>query len=110
MPTICGAVFQVAFICRTCRYAARKLRLPDTFILVASHQREYFSNAWPTPPPVSCNQDEIGTPYGVTIDFDTLGEENPELKDTVTLRERDSMQQQRIAISELPMFLLEKIR
>jgi glycyl-tRNA synthetase len=55
-------------------------------------------------------QDEIGTPYGVTIDFDTLGEENPNLKDTVTLRERDSMQQQRMAIADLPMFLLEKIR
>jgi len=55
-------------------------------------------------------QDEIGTPYGVTIDFDTLGDENPELKDTVTLRERDSMKQERIAIEDLPMFLLEKIR
>ncbi len=55
-------------------------------------------------------QDEIGTPYGVTIDFDTLGEENPELKDTVTIRERDSMKQERIAIADLPMFLLEKIR
>ncbi|MCF6311259.1 MAG: glycine--tRNA ligase [Verrucomicrobiales bacterium] len=55
-------------------------------------------------------QDEVGTPYGVTIDFDTLGEEGPELKDTVTLRERDSMKQQRIAIADLPMFLLEKIR
>lgn len=55
-------------------------------------------------------QDEIGTPYGVTIDFDTLGEENPDLKDTVTLRERDSMKQERIAIADLPMFLLEKIR
>lgn len=55
-------------------------------------------------------QDEIGTPYGVTIDFDTLGEENPDLKDTVTIRERDSMKQERIAIADLPMFLLEKIR
>lgn len=55
-------------------------------------------------------QDEIGTPFGVTIDFDTLGEENPDLKDTVTLRERDSMQQQRMAIADLPMFLLEKTR
>ena len=38
------------------------------------------------------------------------GEENPDLKDTVTLRERDSMKQERIAIADLPMFLLEKIR
>ena len=54
-------------------------------------------------------QDEAGTPFGVTIDFETLGEENPELKDTVTLRERDSMQQRRIPISELLPFLLGKI-
>lgn len=55
-------------------------------------------------------QDEAGTPFDVTIDFDTLGEEKPEFKDTVTLRERDSMQQRRIPISDLLPFLLEKIR
>ena len=55
-------------------------------------------------------QDEVGTPYGVTIDFDTLGEGGPELEGTVTLRERDSMEQTRIAIADLPMMLLEKIR
>ena len=54
-------------------------------------------------------QDEVGTPFGVTIDFETLGEEKPELKDTVTLRERDSMQQRRIPIAELLPFLLGKI-
>ncbi len=55
-------------------------------------------------------QDEIGTPYGVTIDFDTLGEGDGELKDTVTLRERDTMKQERIAIGDLLSFLLEKLR
>ncbi len=54
-------------------------------------------------------QDEIGTPFGVTIDFDTLGEK-PELLDTVTLRERDTMQQTRVKIAELVPLLLEKIR
>jgi glycyl-tRNA synthetase len=54
-------------------------------------------------------QDEIGTPFGVTIDFETLGEKGPELKDTVTLRERDSMKQERIAIKDLPAHLLERI-
>jgi glycyl-tRNA synthetase len=54
-------------------------------------------------------QDEVGTPFGVTIDFETLGEEKPELKDTVTLRERDSMQQRRIPIADLLPFLLGKI-
>jgi glycyl-tRNA synthetase len=55
-------------------------------------------------------QDEAGTPFGVTIDFDTLGEKGPELKDTVTLRERDTMKQERVAISELLPRLLESIR
>ena len=55
-------------------------------------------------------QDEAGTPYGVTIDFDTLGEQGDELKDTVTLRDRDTMEQTRLPIGELLAFLLEKIR
>lgn len=54
-------------------------------------------------------QDEAGTPFGVTIDFDTLGEK-PELKDTVTLRDRDTMKQERMKIQELLSFLLTKIR
>lgn len=55
-------------------------------------------------------QDEVGTPYGITIDFDTLGENGPEQKDTVTVRERDSMSQERMKIADLPLFLMEKIR
>jgi glycyl-tRNA synthetase len=54
-------------------------------------------------------QDEAGTPFGVTIDFDTLGEK-PEWKDTVTLRDRDTMKQERVNISELLPLLLRKIR
>jgi glycyl-tRNA synthetase len=46
-------------------------------------------------------QDEIGTPWCVTIDFDTLGE-TPELKDTVTLRNRDTGAQERVALDALP--------
>ena len=45
-------------------------------------------------------QDEIGTPFCVTIDFDTLGE-NPELKDTVTLRDRDTGTQERLSIVDV---------
>ena len=48
-------------------------------------------------------QDEIGTPYSVTIDFDTM--EN----DTVTVRDRDTMEQIRIKISELADYIAEKI-
>lgn len=46
-------------------------------------------------------QDEVGTPFGVTIDFETCGEKGPELQDTVTLRHRDSGEQERVKISEL---------
>jgi glycyl-tRNA synthetase len=55
-------------------------------------------------------QDEAGTPFGVTIDFDTLGEQGPALQDTVTLRDRDTMKQERVKISELVPMLVEKIR
>ena len=48
-------------------------------------------------------QDEIGTPYCVTIDFDSL--EN----DDVTIRERDSMSQQRVKISELNNFFHDRL-
>jgi glycyl-tRNA synthetase len=54
-------------------------------------------------------QDEAGTPYCVTIDFDTLGEK-PELLDTVTIRHRDDGHQERIKISELRGWMLERIR
>jgi glycyl-tRNA synthetase len=54
-------------------------------------------------------QDEIGTPFGVTIDFETLGEKDTALRDTVTLRERDSMKQARVAIKDLPTILGSRI-
>jgi glycyl-tRNA synthetase len=50
-------------------------------------------------------QDEAGTPFGVTIDFETLEGvregESTGAKDTVTLRHRDSMKQERVAIADL---------
>jgi len=54
-------------------------------------------------------QDEIGTPFGVTVDFETLGEKNAALTDTVTLRERDSMKQERVKISDLADMLISRI-
>lgn len=48
-------------------------------------------------------QDEIGTPYCVTIDFDTI-----EKDDTVTVRDRDTGEQVRISTSELVSFFREK--
>jgi glycyl-tRNA synthetase len=62
--------------------------------------------------------DEEGTPFGITIDFETLeGAKEavtsalgrpiePGQTDTVTLRHRDSMKQERIAIADLPAYLL----
>lgn len=53
-------------------------------------------------------QDEIGTPYCIVIDFDTLGE-TPDLLDTVTVRDRDTGEQERIAIAELESYLQSKL-
>lgn len=49
-------------------------------------------------------QDEIGTPYCVTVDFESLEDE------AVTVRERDSMKQERIKIDELKAYLEDKIK
>jgi len=49
-------------------------------------------------------QDEIGTPYCVTVDFDTL--ENGE----VTVRDRDTMQQEKVAISDLSSYFTSKFK
>lgn len=48
-------------------------------------------------------QDEIGTPYCVTVDFDTLTD------NAVTVRDRDTMKQERIAISDLEVYLLKNL-
>ncbi len=58
-------------------------------------------------------QDEIGTPFCLTVDFDTLGESKEHgaaFQNTVTVRERDSMQQERVAIAELESYLLKRLR
>ena len=49
-------------------------------------------------------QDEIGTPYCVTVDFDTLED------DTVTVRERDTMAQVRIPVENLADYFEEQLR
>ena len=48
-------------------------------------------------------QDEIGTPFCVTVDFDTLGD------NAVTVRERDSMKQERIGLDQVAGFVAERI-
>ena len=48
-------------------------------------------------------QDAMGTPYCITIDFDTATDGK------VTIRERDTMTQERLSISDLPAYLLSKV-
>ena len=48
-------------------------------------------------------QDEAGTPFCVTVDFDSLED------DTVTVRDRDTLKQDRVGISELITYLREKL-
>lgn len=48
-------------------------------------------------------QDEIGTPYCVTVDFDTLEDQ------AVTIRDRDTMQQERVALSQVKGYLAERL-
>jgi len=48
-------------------------------------------------------QDEIGTPYCITVDFDSLEDQ------AVTVRERDSMQQERVSIESLGAYLAERL-
>ncbi|HPH78676.1 MAG TPA: glycine--tRNA ligase [bacterium] len=50
-------------------------------------------------------QDEIGTPYCVTVDFDTI-----EKDQAVTVRDRDSMQQVRVRVDELKGWLVDKFK
>jgi glycyl-tRNA synthetase len=47
-------------------------------------------------------QDEIGTPYCITVDFESLEDK------AVTIRDRDTMEQERVAISELPTYFAAK--
>ena len=49
-------------------------------------------------------QDEIGTPYAITIDFETVEKDN-----AVTVRDRDTMEQERVKIDELVEYLEGKM-
>ena len=53
-------------------------------------------------------EDEIGTPFCITFDFETVGDENTPADHCVTVRERDTMQQVRMPISEVKAYLREK--
>ncbi|MDA0767063.1 MAG: glycine--tRNA ligase [Verrucomicrobia bacterium] len=58
-------------------------------------------------------QDEVGTPFCIAIDFETIGEgegDDKSLTDTVTIRHRDSMEQERLPIADLLPWLAQRIR
>jgi len=55
-------------------------------------------------------QDEIGTPFCITVDFQTVGSETEEADHCVTIRERDSMEQVRIPIDQVKAYLLERVK
>ena len=48
-------------------------------------------------------QDEIGTPFCITVDFDTLEDQ------AVTIRERDSMSQERVALDQVVGYLAQRL-
>ncbi len=54
-------------------------------------------------------QDEIGTPFCVTVDFETVGDENTPADNCVTVRDRDTMEQVRLPIDELVKYIEEKL-
>ena len=54
-------------------------------------------------------EDEIGTPLCITVDFETVGDENTPADHCVTIRDRDTMEQVRIPISELRSYIEKKL-
>ena len=54
--------------------------------------------------------DEVGTPYCITVDFDTIAaaDSNPEWHNTVTIRHRDTLEQTRIPINDILAFILKQ--
>jgi glycyl-tRNA synthetase len=48
-------------------------------------------------------QDEVGTPFCVTVDFDSLNDQ------AATVRERDSMTQERVSLDRVPAYLAERL-
>ena len=55
-------------------------------------------------------EDEIGTPFCVTVDFETVGDDEKPADNAVTVRDRDTMEQVRVPISELKSYIAEKVK
>jgi len=84
----------------------RKLGQPEKAHEVRATLQRYFTVAYDQAGSIGRRyrrMDEIGTPYGVTIDHQTMAD------NTVTLRDRDTTTQERVAIPELVSALIERI-
>ena len=55
-------------------------------------------------------EDEIGTPFCVTLDFQTVGDDTMPADNCVTVRERDSMEQVRIPMSEVKDYIAQRVK
>lgn len=92
---------------------ANKPALVDKARSIYTELKKQFNVAWDDRGNVGkryYSQDEIGTPYCITVDFDTLGEgKDASLKDTVTVRDRDSAEQERIAVPELEQYIRSRV-
>ena len=85
---------------------SKKAELSDPARALAKEQRSSFMCDYDETQAIGRRyrrQDEIGTPYCVTYDFDSL------VDHAVTVRERDSMEQERIAIAEVGAYLRERM-
>lgn len=84
----------------------KKEGLPELARQIEAELRHYFMVAYDESASIGRRyrrQDEIGTPWCVTIDFDSLTSK------TVTVRDRDTMTQERVEIAELPAYFLAKL-
>jgi glycyl-tRNA synthetase len=85
---------------------SKKEELSDEAKIIADDLRGSFATEYDETQSIGKRyrrQDEIGTPYCVTVDFDSLEDKK------VTVRDRDTMKQERISISEIKQYLSERL-
>jgi len=84
----------------------RKLGQPEKAIAIRDALKRHFTVAYDQAGSIGRRyrrQDEVGTPYGVTIDHQTMED------DTVTIRDRDAMTQERVPVARLIEVITERI-
>ncbi|TSC90828.1 MAG: glycyl-tRNA synthetase [Parcubacteria group bacterium Gr01-1014_2] len=85
---------------------ANKPKLIEKAKIIYNNLKKYFITAWDDRGNIGkryYSQDEIGTPWTITCDFQTLED------DTVTVRDRDTTKQERIKIEELKNYFFQKL-